>query len=49
VLPGRQMLLSNLRELITPESPGNPDQRWPEATMNQGNLSADKATNENFL
>jgi len=49
VLPGRQMLLSNLRDPIRPESPGNPDQRWPEATMNQGSLSVDKATNENFL
>jgi len=43
------MLLSNLRYLIRPESPGQPDQRRPEATMNQGNLSVDKTTNQNFL
>jgi len=43
------MLLSNLRDLIRPESPGDPDQRWPEATMNQSNLSVDKTTDENFL
>ena len=49
VPPGRQMLLSNLRDLVRPESPGHPDQRRPEATMNQGNLSIDKTTNQNFL
>jgi len=43
------MLLSNLRDLVWPESPGDPDQHRPEATMNQGNLSVDKTTNQNLL
>ena len=49
VPPGRHVLFSNLRDLIRLESPGDPDQRRPEATMNQSHLSVDKTSNENFL
>jgi hypothetical protein len=49
VPPGRQVLFSNLRELIRSKSPSYPDQRRPEATMNESNLSVDQATDENFL
>jgi hypothetical protein len=43
------MLLPDLRDLIGSESAGDPDQRRPEAAMNQSNFSIDETTNENFL
>jgi hypothetical protein len=43
------VLFSNLRNLIWRESFGYPDQRWPEAAMDEGDPALDKAANENIF